>query len=287
MTVQDQASLEAYVEAEPKTRELAVFAKRIRTVLGDITRIRVVGIVISLGVFIGVWQLACTMGLINAQLIPPPSVVFPQMLTLTQNGQLPADILASLQRAVIGLSLGMVAGLVVGLLIGRVAIFDLLCDPLLQYFRNLSPTAMIPIAIIWFGIGEDSKYFLVMWGTLFLVALNTISGVRATPESRTRAAACMGVGKLKMFWIVVLPSAVPFIYAGVRLSVSSAFLSLIPAEMLAANSGIGYLLQESSLLGNTANIFVALLVICTLGFLFDWIVRLLWGRFLGRFETNA
>lgn len=286
MTVQEQAGVQAFI-ASTRRSEAVHPLERLGGVGRAVIRNRFLNVIISLGVFIAVWQLVSGTGMVNPKLIPPPSVVFPRMITLTQDGELPADILASLQRVVVGLALGVLLGLVIGMLVGRITFFDLLVDPLLQYFRNLSPTAMIPIAIIWFGIGEGSKYFLVTWGTLFLVAINTTAGVRATPESRLRAAACMGVGKIKMFWIVVLPSAVPFIYSGVRLSVSSAFLSLIPAEMLAANKGIGYLLQESSVMGNSADIFVALFVIATLGFLFDWVVRLLWTKFLGRFETNA
>jgi len=129
-------------------------------------------------------------------------------------------------------------------LLGRIRLLHDLLDPIMELLRYLSPTAMIPIAVIWFGIGEMSKYFLIFWGTFFIVLINTTAGVWRAPVTRQRAAECLGANHLQIFVLVVIPSAVPYIVTGMRVAMASSFMSIIPAEILAADSGIGYLLQK-------------------------------------------
>jgi NitT/TauT family transport system permease protein/taurine transport system permease protein len=143
----------------------------------------------------------------------------------------------------------------------------------------------IPIAVIWFGIGELSKYFLIFWGTFFIVVINTTAGVWRAPIARQRAAQCLGANQLQIFVLVVVPSAVPYIVTGMRVAMASSFMSIIPAEILAADSGIGYLLQKSSMLLQTNRIFVALLTICVLGFIVDRIFRFFVDRVLARYMS--
>ena len=135
---------------------------------------------------------------------------------------------------------------------------------------------MIPIAVIWFGIGEMSKYFLIFWGTFFIVLVNTIAGVMRAPITRQRAAQCLGASEWRILLSVVVPSAAPYIVTGMRIAMASAFMSIIPAEILAADSGIGFLLQQSSMLLQTDRIFVALATICLLGFVFDRLFPCWW-----------
>jgi NitT/TauT family transport system permease protein/taurine transport system permease protein len=142
---------------------------------------------------------------------------------------------------------------------------------------------MIPIAVIWFGIGEQSKYFLIFWGTFFFVLINTIAGVMRTPIARQRAAQCLGASQIQIFLTVVIPSAVPYIVTGMRVAMASSFMSIIPAEMLAARSGLGHLLQVSGMLVQTDRIFVALAAISLLGFLTDRLFRFLVHRTLSRY----
>src|ERR1051325_9599680 len=105
---------------------------------------------------------------------------------------------------------------------------------------------MIPIAVIWFGIGETSKYFLIFWGTFFIVLINTTAGVMRAPVIRQRAAQCLGASELQIFLLVVIPSAAPYIVTGMRIAMASSFMSIIPAEILAADSGIGFLLRQEA-----------------------------------------
>jgi ABC-type nitrate/sulfonate/bicarbonate transport system permease component len=236
----------------------------------------------SLLVGFGIWQLLSTY-VFNPFLIPPPLEVARTAIPMLLSGEILADVTISMQRVLVGFVTGSLAAVVVGVLLGRLRLLHDLLDPILELLRYLSPTAMIPIAVIWFGIGEMSKYFLIFWGTFFIVLINTVAGVMRAPVARQRAAECLGANQLQIFVFVVIPSAAPYIVTGMRIAMASSFMSIIPAEILAADSGIGYLLQKSSMLLNTNRIFVALLTICILGFVVDRIFRFLVDRTLARY----
>jgi ABC-type nitrate/sulfonate/bicarbonate transport system permease component len=228
------------------------------------------------------WQFLSTV-LFNPFLIPTPLQVFRTAIPMLTSGEILADVSISMSRVLVGFITGSLAGVVMGVLLGRIRLLHDLLDPIIELLRYLSPTAMIPIAVIWFGIGELSKYFLIFWGTFFIVLINTTAGVWRAPIARQRAAECLGANRLQVFMLVVVPSTVPYIVTGMRVAMASSFMSIIPAEILAADSGIGYLLQKSSMLLQTDRIFVALLTICVLGFIVDRIFRLLVDRVLARY----
>ena len=230
------------------------------------------------------WQVLSTY-VFNPFLIPPPLEVFRTAIPMLASGEIASDVTISMIRVLVGFATGSLGGIVMGVLLGRIRLLHDLLDPIIELLRYLSPTAMIPIAVIWFGIGEMSKYFLIFWGTFFIVLINTTAGVWRAPVTRQRAAACLGASRLQIFVLVVVPSSVPYIVTGMRVAMASSFMSIIPAEILAANSGIGYLLQQSSLLLQTNRIFVALLTICVLGFIVDRIFRLVVDKVLARYMS--
>jgi ABC-type nitrate/sulfonate/bicarbonate transport system permease component len=232
------------------------------------------------------WQILSTF-VFNPFLVPPPLQVFETALPMIKSGEIFWDIVISMSRVLVGFAVGSLSAIALGVLLGRIALLNEVLDPIIELLRYLSPTAMIPIAVIWFGIGETSKYFLIFWGTFFIVLVNTIAGVWQTPVPRQRAAECLGATRLQIFFFIVLPSAIPFIVVGMRISMASAFMSIIPAEILAADSGIGYLLQNSSMLLQTDRIFVALLTISLLGFACDRLFRLLVDKTLSRFNSST
>jgi len=236
----------------------------------------------SLLIAFAIWQLLSTF-IFNPFLIPPPLEVIRTAIPMLMSGEILADVAISMQRVLVGFISGSLTGIVLGVLLGRIRIMHDLLDPIMELLRYLSPTAMIPIAVIWFGIGEMSKYFLIFWGTFFIVLVNTTAGVWRAPITRQRAAECLGANRLQIFVMVMIPSAVPYIVTGMRVAMASSFMSIIPAEILAADSGIGYLLQKSSLLLQTNRIFVALLTICILGFAVDRLFRFLVDRVLTRY----
>jgi ABC-type nitrate/sulfonate/bicarbonate transport system permease component len=230
------------------------------------------------------WQVLSTY-VFNSFLIPPPLAVVRAMVPMLLSGEILDDVSISMVRILVGFVTGSLFGIALGVLVGRIRLVHDLLDPIIELLRYLSPTAMIPIAIIWFGIGEMSKYFLIFWGTFFIVTINTTAGVMRAPVARQRAAECLGANQLQIFALVVVPSAVPYIVTGMRIAMASSFMSIIPAEILAADSGIGYLLQKSSMLLQTNRIFVALLTICILGFAVDRIFRLIADRILARYMS--
>lgn len=230
------------------------------------------------------WQFLSTF-VFNPFLIPPPLVVLETMIPMVKSGEIFRHVAISLARVGVGFATGCAAGIVLGVILGRVKTVSDLLDPIIELLRYLSPTAMIPIAVIWFGIGETSKYFLIFWGTFFIVLINTTAGVMRAPIIRQRAAECLGASPLQIFLLVVIPSAAPYIVTGMRIAMASSFMSIIPAEILAADSGIGYLLQHSSILLQTNRIFVALLTICVIGFIFDRLFRMAVDRMLSRYMS--
>jgi ABC-type nitrate/sulfonate/bicarbonate transport system permease component len=240
--------------------------------------------VASLLIAFTTWQCLSTF-VFNPFLIPPPLEVIRTAIPMILSGEILADVSISMVRILVGFVTGSVVAIVMGVLLGRIKLLHDLLDPIIELLRYLSPTAMIPIAVIWFGIGEMSKYFLIFWGTFFIVLINTIAGVWRAPIARQRAAECLGANQLQIFVLVVIPSAAPYIVTGMRVAMASSFMSIIPAEILAADSGIGYLLQKSSMLLQTPRIFVALLTICILGFVVDRIFRFLVDRTLARFMS--
>lgn len=231
-----------------------------------------------------IWQFLSTV-LFNPFLIPPPLEVIRTAIPMLMSGEILGDVAISMTRVAVGFATGSLAGIITGVLLGRIRLLHDLLDPILELLRYLSPTAMIPIAVIWFGIGELSKYFLIFWGTFFIVVINTTAGVWRAPIARQRAAECLGANQLQIFVLVVIPSAVPYIVTGMRVAMASSFMSIIPAEILAADSGIGYLLQKSSMLLQTNRIFVALVTICVLGFIVDRIFRFFVDRVLARYMS--
>ena len=238
----------------------------------------------SLVIALALWQFLSTV-VFNPFLIPPPLVVLQTAAPMAKSGEIFRHVAISLARVGVGFVTGSAAAIVLGVLLGRLKVLNELLDPIIELLRFLSPTAMIPIAVIWFGIGETSKYFLIFWGTFFIVLINTTAGVWRAPIARQRAAECLGANQLQIFVLVVVPSAVPYIVTGMRVAMASSFMSIIPAEILAADSGIGYLLQKSSLLLQTYRIFVALLTICILGFVVDRLFRFLVDRVLARYMS--
>ncbi len=239
-------------------------------------RARVINTMMATGsvlLFLVFWQLISTY-LVNEKLLPSPLTVFNTMIPMFVNEGLTGHIGISMRRIAIGFIWGAIAGIVLGLLIGRLRVFESLFNPPLQFLRFLSPTALIPVAIIWFGIAETSKLFLIFWATFVFSVVTVIQGAQSIPETRLRAAQSLGAGRWTILWRVVLPSAVPFIVGGLRTAVAASFMSIIPAELLAAQSGLGYLLSQATITLDTARVFVILVIFCLLGFLTDALFRL-------------
>ena len=272
---------------EPAIAGLPARAGRARPWSVRLRRFRsTLSMIAAFAIALGAWQLTST-HLINPHLIPAPTAVARAAVPMFRSGEMFGHISISVVRVLIGFVLGSAFAIVVGVIMGRRRVVYELFDPIVEVLRYLSPTAMIPIAVIWFGIGETSKYFLIFWGCFFFVLINTVAGVLRTPLARERAARCLGANSLQIFVLVVVPSAVPYIVTGMRIAMATSLMAIIPAEMLAADSGLGYLLQTAGMLVQTDRIFVALATISAIGFLLDRLFRLLVDRTLSRYMANV
>jgi NitT/TauT family transport system permease protein len=161
------------------------------------------------------------------------------------SGELPHDVFTSLMRIAVGFAIGAGLALPLGLLMGARPLAYQLFNPVLQVLRPIPPIAYIPLAILWFGLGDPPAFFLISLGAFFPVLMNTIAGVRAVDAIYLRAARNLGAGEWTLFWRVMLPAAMPWILTGIRVGVGVAFIVVIVAEMIAVNTGLGYRILEA------------------------------------------
>jgi ABC-type nitrate/sulfonate/bicarbonate transport system permease component len=221
-------------------------------------------VAISIALFFLVWEFVSRLGAVNPVLFPPPSKVFLALLEMARRGELVRDIGASWWRAVAGFLIGSFAGILAGLITGRLTKIDAYVSPILQIFRPLPPVAIIPLIIVWLGIGEISKVFSIAFAVFFPAWVNTDLGARRVPHYFLWSAQTLGCRFPSVVWRVVLPSALPFIVGGLRVGISMAFVMVYVSELSGASSGVGYQISVSYLAYRVDRMMAAL---ATLGFL--------------------
>lgn len=234
------------------------------------------GVVTWIIVLIG-WQLLSVGS--NPDFLPGPVHTFRGMIELSQDGSLFRYIGVSFARVLAGWVLGCAAAIPVGLLMGRVTVIRTLTEPFINFIRFIPPLAFITLFLLWFGIGETSKIVLIMYATLFIVILNTMTGVLSVEEDKVRPARSMGASEWQILLHVIIPSTVPYIFTGMRLAMGTSFMAIIGAEMVAANEGVGFMIWSSRLYFKTDWIFVGLFSLGVMGFVTD--------RLLGWFGSVA
>jgi len=216
-------------------------------------------------------------------LVPSPSATAAAAAAMIENGALFWHVVVSLERVLVGYATGCIVGIVIGALMGRIRIFGLFASPLLQLLRPISPVALVPLSIIWFGIGDMSRYFIIFYGVVIIMIMNTAAGVSSTPNIRLNAARCLGAKPQQLFRRVIIPSAVPYILTGMRVALGFAFMGIVAAEMIAAQSGIGYLIMQSRTLLRTDVMFVGLVTLGVLGAIIDGCFKIAIDRTMKRF----
>lgn len=221
--------------------------------------------------FFGFWEALSRSGLVNEIMLPAPSTILKAGWALTLTGELPRHLGASLLRAGAGFASGAVLAIALGVAMAQLPWLHAAINPLVQMFRAVPSLAFVPLAIFWFGIGETSKIFLIAWGVFFPVWVNTYLGVRDTNPLLGRAAASLGASGWRRFVFVVIPGALPFIIAGLRVSLSVALVVLVAAELAGALFGVGYLIQMSQQVFRVDQMFVGLVVLGAMGFTADWL----------------
>ena len=228
--------------------------------------------------FVGTWELLSRLGWVRADFIPAPHAVAVAGLELARSGELAGHIRASAFRAAIGFVTGSVIGIATGIATARLKVFQGLTDPLLQMFRAIPSLAFVPLAVFWFGIGETAKLFLIGWGVFFPVWVATFLGIRDTSPLIQRAGAALGARGWRMLWFVVIPAALPMILAGLRVSLATAFVVLVAAELAGALAGVGYMIQVAQLSFRVDQMFVGLITLGAMGLGADLLFRLVTRR---------
>ncbi len=231
------------------------------------------------------WQLLSSVGVISEDKLSSPLTIGRTAAQLIASGELGDAMLVSVRRVALGFAIGLVVGAVIGVAAGLSRWSDLLIDPPMQMLRTLPFLGLIPLFIIWFGIGEAPKIALVALGTAFPLYVNVHAGIRDADQRLVEATTVLGFSRWERIRHVVLPSAVPNSLVGLRLGLAAAWLSLVVGEQINASAGLGYMINNASEFGRNDIVLVALLVYAILGLLTDGIVRLLERRLL-RWRTS-
>ena len=234
---------------------------------------------------LAVWHVAALAVGIRV-LFPTPLDVLAEARRLIASGDLAAHIGASMTRILLGFSLGSAIAVPMGLLMGNLPPVRRFLEAYIDFFRYIPALALVTLAMLWFGIGEASKVFLITYSTVFIVTINTVAGVVSIPAVKLRAARSLGASQAQMFFHVTLPASVPFILTGMRIAMGAAFTTIVAAEMVAAQSGLGFLIFSSRLYMQTDAIFVAIVTLGLLGFTTDAVMRRLMVRLAKRYAPQ-
>jgi len=229
---------------------------------------------------IGVWQLLFHLGRLNPLLLPPPSRIALTFRDLLESGDLLRHIGISLIRVLEGFGIALFLGLSSGIAIGLSKTLDRFTDLVIQVVKPIPPIAWIPLAILWFGIGEKSKVYIIFLGAFFPIIINTIDGIRQTDHKFVEVAKLLAVPRFKFVFQVVLPGALPAIMTGVRVGLMVAWICVVAAELIAASSGIGYLIMDARELSQSDVVLVGMFTIGVIGKVMDSLIKLLEKRLI-------
>ena len=222
-----------------------------------------------------VWQAGSQFGYIQANVLPAPSAVAEAFWRVARSGELWTNIEVSAGRALLGFAIGGGIGFVLGMLNGLSSLSETLTDSTLQMVRNIPHLALIPLVILWFGIDEGAKIFLVALGVFFPIYVNTQHGVRSVDPHLLEMGCAYGMSRTSLFLRVVLPGALPSIFVGLRYGLGIMWLTLIVAETISASSGIGYMAMNAREFMMVDVVVLSILVYAALGKLADSTARLL------------
>jgi len=234
---------------------------------------------------LALWQFLSSTGRIDSRFYSSPLEVVTSLRDLTETGDLAHHLAISLARAAAGLALGALAGLVLGAATGLSRLGEDLLDPTLQAVRTLPLLGLIPLFILWFGLGDAPRLLLIALGTFFPVYINVFRGIRGIDARLVELAASYRLGRIGLIREVILPGALAPALVGLRQSIGIAWLCLVVAEQVNATSGLGYIIIEANALAQTSVILTALVIYALLGLGTDALVRLI-ERFALRWQNN-
>lgn len=228
---------------------------------------------------LAIWETLAALRVFPAILLPSPLAVGREAIILATSGYggqvLFTDIWVSVGRISAGFLLAVVIGVPVGLIMASSDPVFTAVDPVIQFVRPVPPLAYIPLLVAWFGIGELPKVMLILLGTLPIIVISTISGVRSTPRHRVQTAQCLGATPFQVFRYVTFPSALPEVFTGMRVGIGVAWTCLVAAEIIAAAAGLGWLIQYAGQELQIGIIFVGITAIGVLGYTMELVIRLI------------
>jgi sulfonate transport system permease protein len=228
-------------------------------------------------VLIVVWEFASRFGQsINPQLdvmLPPPTAVFSAAQDLWARGVLITHIVDSLRRVLIAVGTAALLGIPLGLAMGWFEKFRTAVDPVIEFIRPIPPLAWIPLSILWFGIGDTQIQYIIFLAAFFPVVLNSRAGARDIDTYLVRAGLSLGATPRDLFFTVILPGALPNIFTGLRVALGIGWMALVAGELVAAPSGLGYLINNARTLFRSDYILLGMVLIGALGLILDYIMR--------------
>jgi NitT/TauT family transport system permease protein len=224
----------------------------------------------SLAFGVIIWWAITEAGLV---VLPGPAEVVRRAIALVANGQLPLDVISSLRRVLAGFVLGVALAIPVGFLMGWYRVARALIEPYIQFFRMIPPLAIIPLAIVTMGIDEAPKIFVIFLASFLSCVVATYQGVISVDRTLINAARVLGAKDGVIFSRVIIPASMPFIMVGVRIGLGSSWATVVAAELIAAQSGLGFRMQQAQLYYDLATIFVSLVTIGILGLVMDRLVQ--------------
>ncbi|WP_244818182.1 aliphatic sulfonate ABC transporter permease SsuC [Caballeronia sp. Lep1P3] len=219
------------------------------------------------------WEYAARSGALSTRVLPEPLAVVKSAWALVQSGNMWANVKVSAWRALLGLAIGGGVGLLLGLWTGLFRPIEIALDSTVQMIRNIPALAMIPLVILWFGIEEEAKIFLVALGVFFPIYVNTFHGIRSVDANLIEMARSYGVKGFELYRDVILPGALPSILVGVRFALGLMWVMLIVAETISAQSGIGYMTMNAREFLQTDVVVVGILLYAVLGKLADVLAK--------------
>lgn len=222
---------------------------------------------------VALWQGLSSAGVINPLLLPSPWAVAISAMDLIRSGEIFSHIAISLLRVFEGFALAAIVGIALGSAIGLWSTFDRTCDWLLQTLKPIPPIGWFPLAVLWFGIGEFSKVFIIFLGAFFPILVNVVAGIRQTDKQFIELARVHEIRWWKFFSKVIVPGALPSILTGLRIGIGFAWTCVVAAELIAAESGVGYLIVDARQTFHADVVIVGMLTIGLLGTLMDLALR--------------
>ncbi|WP_419661245.1 binding protein-dependent transport system, inner membrane component [Desulfosarcina variabilis str. Montpellier] len=234
-----------------------------------------------------VWEVITSAGWVESWFLPVPTEVLKTLYQMTISGELLEHTAISMGRAITGYALAAVVGISLGLLIAWSTIIEDFFDPLIELLRPLSTFALIPIVFLWFGIGNVSKVIIIFKSCFFPIVLNTIAGIKGVDQKLIRAARSLGASGHQLWTRVLIPSALPTIITGLRISTAISMMALVGVEMLASDSGLGFLVIDAQRTFDTERVFAGIIVLSLLGFSLDRLARYLQSRMLSWHDETS